>query len=237
MRQAAPPAASEAYLADTGRVLVYVKLVFKFDLKDPLSLVDWRRCVAEIYADIRRAPSASLEIAWQDWRAARNDLLKNHPQSPLDFDQRSVFRGLPYYAYDPDWRVTGTFEIEATGVSNEIDLGADGRIQLTRVGSVRFIIKQIEAALSAFWIEGYGGGLFLPFRDMTNGEATFGGGRYLYDTIKGADLGVNGAEVNVDFNFSYNPSCAYNPRWICPLSPAENTLAFAVTAGERYRAD
>ncbi|MGB3717419.1 MAG: DUF1684 domain-containing protein [Candidatus Promineifilaceae bacterium] len=192
--------------------------------------------MSEIYADVRRTPGASLEIAWQDWRAARNDLLKNHPQSPLDFDQRSVFRGLPYYAYDLDWRVTGIFEDEGIGGSHEIELGADDRIRLTRVGIVRFSLKQIEASLSAFWIEGYGGGLFIPFRDSTNGVSTFGGGRYLYDTIKGADLGTNGAELNLDFNFSYNPSCAYNSRWVCPLAPAENTLALAVTTGEKYLA-
>lgn len=190
--------------------------------------------MAEIYADVRRAPRAGLEIAWQDWRAARNDLLKNHPQSPLDSDQRSVFRGLPYYAYDLEWRINGTYEDLVTGVPHIIDLGVDERIQLTRIGRVRFIAKQIEASLSVFWFEGYGGGLFIPFRDLTNSESTFGGGRYLYDTIKGADLGTDGAELNLDFNFSYNPSCAYNSRWVCPLAPAENTLAFPVTAGERY---
>ena len=192
--------------------------------------------MAEIYAGVRRAPGTEMEIAWQDWRAARNDLLRNHPQSPLNADQRSAFRGLPYYAYDLEWRVTGTFENVLTGVSHVVDLGADGRIHMTRAGIVRFIVKQIEASLTAFWIEGYGGGLFIPYRDPTNGESTFGGGRYLYDTIKGADLGTNGAELNLDFNFSYSPSCAYNSRWVCPLAPAENTLALAVTAGERYLA-
>lgn len=118
----------------------------------------------------------------------------------------------------------------------EIELGAESRIRLIRVGKVMFTVKHHEAVLSTFWIEGYGGGLFIPFRDHTNGEATFGGGRYLVDTIKGADLGLNGEGVNMDFNFSYNPSCAYHPRWICPLSPAENELAFAVTAGEKFHA-
>jgi hypothetical protein len=141
---------------------------------------------------------------------------------------------VPYYAYDHAWRVTGTFEEVVTGESHVIDLGADGQIQLTPVGSVRFIRKQIETSLTAFWIEGYGGGLFIPFRDLTNGESTFGGGRYLFDTIKGADLGTNGDDLNVDFNYSYNPSCAYNSRWVCPLAPAENILELAVTAGERF---
>ena len=91
--------------------------------------------------------------------------------------------------------------------------------------------------LTLFWMEGYGGGLFLPFRDLTNGHETYGGGRYLYDTIKGADLGAGNGEIVLDFNFAYNPSCAYSPRWVCPLSPPQNTLAVRLEAGERAFAD
>jgi uncharacterized protein (DUF1684 family) len=82
-------------------------------------------------------------------------------------------------------------------------------------------------------VQGYGGGLFLPFKDQTNRTETFGGGRYLYDTIKGADLGANEQEMLLDFNFAYNPSCAYNTQWVCPLAPQENTLNCAVIAGEK----
>ena len=89
------------------------------------------------------------------------------------------------------------------------------------------------AELSAFWIEGYGGGLFVPFRDATSGATTYGGGRYLYDTIKGADLGAGAERIVLDFNYAYNPSCAYNDEWVCPLSPPENRLLFAVEAGEK----
>ncbi len=86
--------------------------------------------------------------------------------------------------------------------------------------------------LRAFWLTGYGGGIFLPFGDATNGSSTYGGGRYLYDTIKGADLGF-GDPLVLDFNYAYHPSCAYNPRWVCPLAPPENVLAESVEAGER----
>ena len=89
------------------------------------------------------------------------------------------------------------------------------------------------AHLNLYWIEGYGGGLFLPFRDATNGRVSYGGGRYLYDTIKGADLGAGSESVLLDFNFAYNPSCAYNDRWVCPLSPPENWLPQAIRAGEK----
>jgi uncharacterized protein (DUF1684 family) len=72
-----------------------------------------------------------------------------------------------------------------------------------------------------------------PFRTASSGAQSYGGGRYLYDTIKGADLGIAGSEILLDFNFAYNPSCAYDDRWSCPLSPPENRLPFAVNAGER----
>lgn len=91
------------------------------------------------------------------------------------------------------------------------------------------------ALLSVFWLEGYGGGLFLPFRDATSGGETYGAGRYLLDTIKGADLGGDPArgELLLDFNLAYHPSCAYDPRWNCPLAPRENWLSVAVPVGER----
>jgi uncharacterized protein (DUF1684 family) len=77
----------------------------------------------------------------------------------------------------------------------------------------------------------------LPFQDRTNGQSTFGGGRYLYDTIKGADLGVRSTEMVLDFNYAYNPSCAYDERWVCPLSPPENHLTIEIQAGEQKPGD
>jgi uncharacterized protein (DUF1684 family) len=91
--------------------------------------------------------------------------------------------------------------------------------------------------LSLFWLPDYAGGLFLSFRDATNGAETYGGGRYLLDTAKSADLGGDpGADTLVlDFNFAYQPSCAFDPRWVCPLVPPENHLDLPVRAGERLR--
>ena len=89
-------------------------------------------------------------------------------------------------------------------------------------------------ALEAYWLEGYGGGVFVPFRDDTCGQETYGGGRYVLDTVKGADLGTDGDRLILDFNFAYNPSCAYDAGWVCPLAPPANFLPLAVTAGERY---
>jgi uncharacterized protein (DUF1684 family) len=75
--------------------------------------------------------------------------------------------------------------------------------------------------------------MFLSFADATSGRETYGACRYLLDTVKGADLGERGGELVIDFNFSYNPSCAYDPRWVCPLAPPGNRLAVPVRAGER----
>ena len=86
-----------------------------------------------------------------------------------------------------------------------------------------------------FWLREYSGGIFVPFRDATNGTETYGGGRYLLDTAKGADLGgdADRGTIVIDFNFAYQPSCAFDPRWSCPLAPPENRLDIAIRAGER----
>jgi uncharacterized protein (DUF1684 family) len=200
---------------------------------DPLSLADWRRTVAEMYAAVRQAPEAGRQIVWQDWRAARNHLFKTHPQSPLDPKQRPVFHGLSYYDYDPKWRLLASITPTKTLETFRVQLAADGDITYTRFAQAHFTIEAMTAHLTLFWIEGYGGGLFVPFRDDSNGRGTFGGGRYLFDTIKGADLGSQAGSIILDFNYAYNPSCAYHPRWVCPLSPPENKLPFSVTAGEK----
>lgn len=199
---------------------------------DILSLADWRRAVAEMYAHARNAPQAEQALAWQTFRAARDHLFKRHPQSPLEPEQRAAFNGLAYYPYDPDWRVIGAVDADVPHETLRLQLAADGDFRYTRVARVRFTVCGVEAQLNLFWIEGYGGGLFLPFKDATTNRGSYGGGRYLYDTIKGADLGAYSDEIVLDFNYAYNPSCAYSPRWFCPLPPSENTLPFAVEAGE-----
>lgn len=101
---------------------------------------------------------------------------------------------------------------------------------MRRIGAVDLPVGR----LALFWIDVYGGGLFVPFRDGTSGNGTYGGGRYLLDTVKGADLGSTAdGRLILDFNFAYHPSCHYDPRWSCPLAPRENWLAARIEAGER----
>ena len=119
---------------------------------------------------------------------------------------------------------------------------------LRRAGRVSFTLVGEAITLAVYWIDVYGGGLFLPFRDATSGGETYGAGRYLHDTVKGSDLprlddtddtsgasamGYAGGRVLLDFNYAYNPSCAYDPRWVCPLTPSENRMAVAIPAGEK----
>jgi hypothetical protein len=156
-----------------------------------------------------------------------------HPQSALDERQRAAFAGLRYHAYDPGLALAARLtEVETEGRA-EIGSSSGGPVSFVRAGMAELPIGR----LTVFWLNTYSGGLFVPFRDATCGDETYGGGRYLLDTAKGADLGLtDGGELILDFNFAYHPSCHYNPVWSCPLAPAENWLSGPVEAGERtYR--
>ena len=199
----------------------------------PFTLAHWRRSVAEHYAAVRSYAGSDPEAVPLRFRAAREQLFREHPDSPIAPERRGAWPGLAWFAYDPSWRVTASIERIAACTEFEIALAADGILRCARVGHVRFALRGESATLAVYWLEGYGGGLWLPFSDASSGRETYGGGRYLYDTIKGADLGGADDRLVLDFNFAYNPSCAYDDRWSFPLSPPENRLPFAVTAGER----
>ena len=119
----------------------------------------------------------------------------------------------------------------------QVVMSADESMMMTTIGQVHFIVEDEPAALSLYWLDVYGGGIFLPFKDATCPRESYGGGRYLFDTLKGSMfLPVPGAEyerhILLDFNYAYNPSCAYNDRWMCPLAPIENRLNVPIRAGE-----
>lgn len=201
---------------------------------DPVSLANWRRKIAETYAAVRQLAATDPERAWHTFRTTRDALFKTHPQTPLTANARDQFRSLSYFPYDPQWRLSGLVNRQVDAETFTLDLPTDGRIQYTRVAQANFSVDGQPTCLSIFWIEGYGGGLYLPFTDLTSNAETYGGGRYLFDTIKGADLGITQTEIVLDFNYAYNPSCAYDDRWVCPLAPPENHLPFAVRAGEKH---
>ena len=196
-----------------------------------LELLDWRRRVASLYTEVRAAEDP--EKAWWRWREMRDGLLGSHPQSPLTVEARTGFRGLAYFDYDPAYRVTAGIE---TAEAQRIELpgSADASFGATRFAKASFALGGHGLELGMYWLEGYAGGLFVSFRDGTSGKETYGACRYLLDTGKGADLGGSPGELLLDFNFSYNPSCSYDPRWACPLAPPDNRLPIAIRAGERY---
>jgi uncharacterized protein len=213
---------------------------------DYLDLADWRRSVAELYAHWRSDGATDAERATREFRAARDALFRDHPQSPLPADVRAAYAGVPYWDYDPAYRFVVPVEpVEEraspfggaglAGQALELPASGDQPFSFKRAGRVTLPGPLGGATLSLFWIEGYAGGFFLPFRDATSGSETYGAGRYLLDTIKGADLGGDPArgEIVLDFNMAYHPSCAYDPKWNCPLAPPENRLPVPVRVGER----
>ena len=207
-------------------------------LEDRLTLADWRRRVAELYAEVRAMAASDPEIALSHWRAVREWLFREHPQSPVPIEARSTFAA-HHFEHDPALRFSVTVDPAPPPAPGALALelpnsGAD-TLAFRRVGTVRLPFPGGERSLSVFWMMGYAGGLFLPFRDATNGTETYGAGRYLVDAAKSADLGADpetGA-LTLDFNFAYQPSCAFDPRWACPLAPPENRLDLRIEAGER----
>jgi uncharacterized protein (DUF1684 family) len=194
-----------------------------------IDLLDWRRTISELYSRVRA--SADAESAWRDWRATRDRLFAGHPQSPIPEPERSSFGGLRYADYDPDYRVLADIE-PAPAERLEIGTSTGGVTAFTRFAVARFELGGSQHTLQLYWLEAYGGGLFLSYRDATSGRTSYGAGRYLFDSVKGADLGTTADRIVLDFNFSYNPSCAYDPRWACPLAPPDNSLKVEVRAGE-----
>jgi uncharacterized protein len=197
---------------------------------DLFELLDWKRQVFALYAALRADPDPAA--GWARWRAGRDEIFGSHPQSPLLAEARQGFVGLDYFLYDPSLRVSA--EVVALPiVATQIGSSGDEPISFDRFAEARFVLDGSEQTLELFWLTGYGGGLFVPFRDATSGSETYGGGRYFLDTVKGSDLGMDGDRLVLDFNFAYNPSCCYDPQWVCPLSPPANRLAVEIRAGER----
>lgn len=195
-------------------------------------IADWRRRVFALYGDVRDATDPSA--AHDAWRRGRDELFAHHPASPLLPDDRAGFSGLPVRPYDPSWRFEATLE-PAAEQRLEVETGTDGivRFELIGVASIPSL-----GSLDVWRLASYGGGIFVPVKDALAGTpgGTYGGGRYLIDTVKGADLGAGSASESLvlDFNFAYNPSCAYDPMWACPLAQPGNTVNVEIPVGERY---
>lgn len=197
---------------------------------DVLTLLDWKRRMFELYRDVRT--TSPPETAWRRWRDVRDELFRAHPQSPLPPAARTDFRALEYFPYDGSLRVLAEV-IPLAPQATEVGASSGTAIVFERFGQIRFEVAGETHTLDVYWLDAYGGGVFLPFSDSTSGSETYAAGRYLLDTVKGADLGSEEGRLLLDFNFAYNPSCSYDPRWVCPLAPRANRLPVPVRAGER----
>jgi uncharacterized protein (DUF1684 family) len=195
-----------------------------------LELADWRRRVNELYASVRAA--ASPQDGHAIWRAGRDGLFREHPQSPLAPGDPLRRSGIPVWPYDARLRFEVPLEPVTESVELSLPTGGDGTTTMRLAGRVT-IPPPVSATVDVWWLEQYAGGLFLPVRDGTAGDTSYGGGRYLLDTAKGADLGGRAGSLVLDLNFLYHPSCRYSPEWQCPLAPRGNTFGALVEAGER----
>ena len=200
------------------------------DPQELLELVDWRRRVGDLYR-------INSPDTLNRFRRERDELFRSHPQSPIEPDDRASFAGLRYFPHDPAYRAHARFE-PADGSELVIDTGGeDGAVRYRRAGRLVFQLDGSECRLTVLRLVQYAGGLFVPFRDATSGRETYGGGRYLFDTAKNTDglvleIAAGSRDVMIDFYYAYNASCAYSPRWACPLAPPENHLTVPVRAGE-----
>ena len=184
-----------------------------------LSLLDWRRQVAALYADVRA--EADPERAHAMWCERRQRLFSTHPESA---GRTATLRHAPY---DPAYRFEAVVHTGLEPLHIEIPTATDGAVPFERIGSIDV---GPWGSLDVWWLASYGGGVWLPLRD--GNPQTYGGGRYLLDTVKGADLGSSARGLVVDLNFAYNPSCAYDARWACPLAPPGNVIDGSIEAGE-----
>ena len=179
---------------------------------DALAVADWRRRTAQMYADVRRLAEDDPAAAHAEWVARRDELFATHAASPLHHAAKAVFEGLSVAPYDPAYR----FEVRVRATSAqrlEVATGTDGVVPFDRVGRVEL---GDLGSLSVWALR------------------TYGGGRYLLDTIKHADLGrATDGGLILDLNFAYNPSCAYDPAWACPLATRGNVLPAPVPVGEQ----
>ena len=166
------------------------------------------------------------------FRAQIDDFMGHHPQSPLEGDARHNFEGLNYFEENDD--LVLTVEVKRLGDDEpliEMDTTTGDRRHYRRWGQFAFTVDGETAELTIY-SDPHGHDFFLPFRDATSGQESYGAGRYLDNHRPGVQQ-LSATTFEIDFNFAYNPYCAYNPLYSCPLPPRENWLKVPIRAGEK----
>lgn len=174
---------------------------------------------------------AAARVAQQ--RAAKDHYFATDPGSPLSAAQRAAFSGLQYYPYDPSLVVRGTVRQPLDGAPFTVQTSTGEQQTYRRAAVLPFQVAGWDTAVTLLLRVAHGhagGGFFVPFRDTTSGSETYGAGRYI--DLGPEAVGADGT-VTIDFNEAYNPYCAYNDRWSCPLPPPDNWLQVPIRAGER----
>lgn len=161
----------------------------------------------------------------QGLRKQKDDFLKTDKESPIK--DKATFKGLKYFEVNPNFRVIGKLDKFASDQTINISMTGGTTEEYEAYGNVTFEIEGVKCSLKIFKTPE--GNLFLPFKDLTSNKETYGAGRYL-------DFGVDDVknnQIEIDFNKAYQPYCAYNETFTCPITPAENFLNLALKAGER----
>jgi uncharacterized protein len=160
----------------------------------------------------------------QSMRHQKDNFFETSPHSPLTEKQKSSFEGLSYFPITPGLDLT--LELEPYEKTETVQIQTNtGEVQTyDRFGKISFLVGEESAELTIFRnAHGY----FLPFADSLAGKITYGAGRYLEPEE------LEDGRLRVDFNQAYNPYCAYNANWSCPITPAENRLKVPIEAGEK----
>jgi uncharacterized protein (DUF1684 family) len=161
----------------------------------------------------------------EHFRAAKDHWFAHDPHSPLSHEEQHHFQGLSYYPFNADMHMHLPLDRDVSDEPIVMETSTGDQREYRRAGKIHFDVNGEEATLTVY--ADPDGGLFLPMRDATSGKETYGAGRYLEPEMAGED------EVHADFNYLYNPYCAYNEAYSCPLPPLENWLRVPIEAGEK----
>jgi len=184
-----------------------------------------------IYFITEATPSSEVYVGEiHKIRRAKNNSFRSSPNSPLPTAQRATFDSLAYYPVTVDFKVSASISRSARPDTVLIQTSDDKTEKYLRWGLAKFELDKKPQELTLFLhTTGTDSTLFIPFTDLSNGQGSYGGGRYLDVPRPKADI----SEIELDFNQAYNPYCAYNDEYSCPVPPAENRLQVAIPAGEK----